>query len=235
MVPRYREIHDVLRQKIICGAWPPGHKLPTEHELARTFDCARMTVSKAIGALADRGLVTRRRRGGTTVTVPRMQETVLEIHDIEAEIRASGHDYRFERLGHQIRRATLSDATALNVRPATPVLAVSGLHRADSAAHALEERLINLEVVPDARRERFTRVSPGRWLLARIPWTDAEHQVSALNADRTIAKRLEIARHKACLCIERRTWLERQRITYVRLIYPCDQHRLIARFRQVTQ
>ena len=229
---RYREIHDALRGKIVSGAWTPGYKLPSEHELARKFHCARMTISKALGALAARGLIYRRRRAGTTVSVPRLQETVLEIHDIEAEIQAAGHAYRFERFTRRIRRATLSDAAALGIRIGTPVLAVTGLHRADERAHALEERLINLDAVPEARREQFRQVSPGRWLLARIPWTDAEHEILALNPDRLIAQRLRIARHKACLCIQRRTWSEQQRITYVRLIYPCDQHRLVARFRQ---
>jgi GntR family histidine utilization transcriptional repressor len=228
---RYREIHDALREKIVSGAWAAGYKLPSEHELARKFDCARMTVSKALGALAARGLVHRRRRAGTTVSVPRLQETVLEIHDIEAEIQAAGHAYRFERFTRRIRRASVSDAAALGIRIGTPVLAVTGLHRADERAHALEERLINLDAVPDARREQFRQVSPGRWLLARIPWTDAEHEILALNPDRAIAQRLRIARHMACLCIERRTWSDGQRITYVRLIYPCNQHRLVARFR----
>ena len=229
--PRYREIHDALRAKIVSGAWPPGFKLPSEPELARSFDCARMTLGKALSALADKGFITRRRRAGTTVNAPRPQESVLEIHDIEAEVRATGHEYRYECLERAARPATADDAALLNVAIGTPVLGLAGLHRTDGRPHALEERLINLKAVPDARRERFSRISPGGWLLSRIPWTEAEHQISALNATGVIAERLEIARHKACLCIERRTWHQGQRITYVRLIYPCDQHRLVARFR----
>ena len=230
--PRYREIHDSLRERIVTGAWPPGFKLPSEPELAKSFDCARMTISKALGALAERGFITRRRRAGTVVNAPRPQESVLEIHDIEAEIRAAGHEYQYLSLTRQTRPATPDDASALNVPVQTPVLALSGLHRADSRPHALEERVINLAAVPDARRERFLKTSPGRWLLTRIPWTEAEHQISALNASATTAKRLEIARNKACLCIERRTWHKHQWLTYVRLIYPCDQHKLVARFQQ---
>jgi GntR family histidine utilization transcriptional repressor len=228
--PRYREIHDALRAKIVSGAWPPGFKLPSEPELARSFDCARMTIGKALSALADKGFITRRRRAGTTVNAPRQQESVLEIHDIEAEVRAAGHEYRYQCLTREVRAAAGEDAAVLNVPIGAPVLEVTGLHRADGRPHALEERLINLEAVPDARHERFSRLSPGGWLLSRIPWTEAEHQISALNADAQIAQRLEIARHKACLCIERRTWHQGQRITYVRLIYPCDHHRLVARF-----
>jgi GntR family histidine utilization transcriptional repressor len=230
-LPRYREIYDTLRQKIVSGAWPAGHKLPSEHELARSFGCARMTVGKALGALAEQRLVTRRRRAGTTVSAPRPQESVLEIHDIEAELVAAGSRYDYQCLHRQVRPANPDDASALGVTAGTPVLSLIGLHRADGRPHALEERLINLRAVPEARRARFARTSPGRWLLQRIPWTDAEHQICALNAGAAIARHLEIARHKACLCIERNTWLDAQRVTHVRLIYPCDQHRLIARFR----
>lgn len=230
-LPRYREIRDALRQKIVSGDWPAGHKLPSEHELAKTFGCARMTISKALGALAEQRLITRRRRAGTTVSAPRAQESVLEIHDIEAELVAAGSTYDYECLERRIREASADDAAALGVAKDTPVLSLVGLHRADGRPHALEERLISLEAVPEARRERFSRTSPGRWLLQRIPWTDAEHQICALNADAATARRLDIPRNKACLCIVRNTWLDEQRVTHVRLIYPCDQHRLVARFR----
>lgn len=229
-IPRYREIHDALRQRIVSGAWPAGHKLPSEHELARKFNCARMTISKALGALAERGLISRRRRAGTTVSAARPQESILEIHDIESEVLVAGHEYEYQCLNRATRRATAKDAATLGVGVGTLLLELIGLHRADGRPHALEERLINLQAVPDARHERFRTISPGRWLLTRVPWTDAEHQISALNASVSIAKRLGIPRNTACLCIERRTWLERQRITYVRMLYPCDQHRLIARF-----
>ena len=229
-VPRHREIRDALRQKILSGTWPPGYRLTPEPELARTFDCARMTISKALAALADQGLITRRRRTGTVVNAPRPQETVLAIHDIESEIRAAGHDYRYECLERATRTATSVDAERLNIDVGAPVLSLRGIHRTDGRPHALEERLINLVAVPDARRERFSRTSPGRWLLARVPWTDAEHQISALNASRAVAGHLAIARNQACLCIERRTWRDGQRITYVQLLYPSDQHRLVARF-----
>jgi GntR family histidine utilization transcriptional repressor len=230
-VPRSREIYDALRQKIVSGEWPAGHRLPSEHELARAFGCARMTIGKALGALAEQRLVTRRRRAGTTVNMPRPQESVLEIHDIEAELLAAGIPYAYESLARRIRRATAGDAATLGVPLGTPVLALTGLHRASGRPHALEERLINLRAVPEARTERFTTISPGRWLLQRIPWTEAEHQIGALNADADIARWLAIRRDTACLAIERNTWRDAQRITHVRVIYPCGEHRLVARFR----
>src|SRR6185437_8162038 len=110
----------------ISGAWPPGYKLAAEPELARKFDCARMTMSKALGALAEQGLITRRRRAGTIVNAFRPPESVLEIHDIESEVLAAGHSYEYQCFKREPRRATANDAAALTVSVGTPVLALSG-------------------------------------------------------------------------------------------------------------
>lgn len=229
-LPRYLEIQNHLKSQILSGLWPPGYKVPSEHELAAQFSCARMTVSKAIGSLVEKGLVVRRRRAGTIVAAPRSQETVLEIHDIQAEVQASGRLYRFDIQSRRILRAGREDAERLGAELNTPLLAISCVHWADASPYAFEERLINLEAVPEARDEMFLDVPPGSWLLARIPWNEAEHHIYALGADAATARALKIRRNTACLCIERRTRRDRYNVTYVRLIYPGDQHTLVARF-----
>jgi GntR family histidine utilization transcriptional repressor len=93
-----------------------------------------------------------------------------------------------------------------------------------------EQRLINLAVVPDAREESFSDGPSGSWLLRRIPWTDAEHHIRAVAADRTLAGQLDIAAGAACLVVERRTWQGGAPVTHVRLAYPGDRHQLVGRF-----
>ena len=229
-LPRYLEIQNHLKSQILSGAWAPGTKVPSEHELAAQFDCARMTVSKAIGSLVEKGLVVRRRRAGTVVAAPRSQETVLEIHDIQAEVQASGRRYRFDIQDRKITKATREEAEKLGAEPGTPVLTISCVHWADTVPYALEERIINLEAVPEAQDEMFLEVPPGSWLLAKIPWNEAEHRIFAVSADIATARILKIRRNAACLCIERRTRRDNHNVTYVRLIYPGDQHVLFARF-----
>ncbi|MGE3476297.1 MAG: histidine utilization repressor [Rhodospirillaceae bacterium] len=229
-LPRYQEIQNHLKSQILSGAWAPGTKVPSEHELAAQFDCARMTVSKAIGSLVEKGLVVRRRRAGTVVAAPRSQETVLEIHDIQAEVQASGRLYRFDIQARKAGKATREEADRLGADIGTPVLTISCVHWADTVPYALEERIINLEAVPEAADEMFLEVPPGSWLLAKIPWNEAEHRIFAVSADIPTARILKIRRNAACLCIERRTRRDAYNVTYVRLIYPGDQHVLVARF-----
>jgi len=230
-LPRYVEIQQELEARIKSGAWPPGHRVPSEHELLKSYGCARMTVNKALSALADAGLIARKRRFGTVVARPQSQETILEIHDIQAEIVRSGRSYRFDVVSRRERPATAEDARRLGVSPGTAVAALTVAHFAAGRPFVLEKRLINLAAVPAARAERFAAAPPGTWLLERIPWTDAEHAIRAEPADAAVAAKLGMPGGGACLVVERRTWSARWPITWVRLCYPGERHQLVGRFK----
>ncbi|HEU6442679.1 MAG TPA: GntR family transcriptional regulator, partial [Microvirga sp.] len=62
-----QKIRRDIEGKIMSGEWPPGHRLPYEHELMAEYGCSRMTVSKVLSGLAVQGLITRRRRAGSVV------------------------------------------------------------------------------------------------------------------------------------------------------------------------
>ena len=59
-----------VEARILSGEWPPGHRIPFEHELTARYGCSRMTVSKALTQLAGAGLIERRRKAGSFVTRP---------------------------------------------------------------------------------------------------------------------------------------------------------------------
>lgn len=230
-VPRYAEIRRELETLIRSGEWPPGHRVPSEHELMEQYACSRMTVNKALSALASAGLIVRKRRSGSHVASPKSEETVLEIHDIKAEIIASGKRYTYELLQRKLRTANQEDVRHLGTSDAPDVIALQARHLADDCPYVLEQRLINLAAVPDAQQETFDATPSGSWLLERIPWTDAEHSIRAEAASPAVASKLEVPKGAACLVVERRTWHAGTPITHVRLVYPGERHRLVARFR----
>lgn len=230
--PRHEAIRARLEADIHAGVLKPGQKLPNETELAAEWNCARMTVGRALNALAEAGMVQRRKRAGTFVARRTVQETVLEIRDVAAEVRASGRKYAFRRLARRESGASAEDGVALGVREGAPILLVIGLHLADGEAHALEERLINLTAAPAATRERFEDEPPGAWLLTHVPWTEAEHAITALAADSQTAKRIGISTGSPLLCLERKTWLSGDCVTTARFLYPAGAQRFTARLRK---
>lgn len=50
------------------GAWPPGHRLPTERALCEQFSISRSTVRRALTDLKEQGLIAQRVGSGTYVT-----------------------------------------------------------------------------------------------------------------------------------------------------------------------
>ena len=226
----YKKIRLDIERRILTGEWPPGHRIPFEHEIMARYGCSRMTVNKALSELAQADLLERRRRAGTFVRRPQFLSAVLKIPDIRAEITALGRAYSYELIKCARRTANAADRERLGVKKPCKVVAIACRHGADTMPFALEDRLIDLDAVPGAATADFSAEPPGSWLLHHVPWTEAEHAISAIVADETIAAALDIRIGAPCLVIERRTWRKGRSITAVRLVYPGESHRLVARF-----
>jgi GntR family transcriptional regulator, histidine utilization repressor len=229
--PTYKRIRRDIERRILTGEWPPGHRIPFEHQLMERYGCSRMTVSRALSELAQADLIERRRRAGTFVRRPNFLSAVLQIADIRAEISALGRSYGYELIRCSRHAANAAERARLGVRKAGRVIAIACRHSADDAPFAVEDRLIDLEAVPEAAKADFGIEPPGSWLLHHVPWTEAEHSISAIVADDAAAAALDIAIGAPCLVIDRRTWRSERTLTAVRLLYPGESHKLIARFR----
>jgi GntR family histidine utilization transcriptional repressor len=226
----HEKIRDAIETQILTGAWPPGHRIPFEHELTAQFGCARMTVNKAIASLVDAGLIVRRRRSGSFVAQPRIHSAILDIPDIQAGVAARGQAYGLTLLSRRRRKPCGARPDEVQLAGSDGLLDIRCLHLADGRPFALEDRLIGLAAVPEAEAADFSVTPPGTWLLHHVPWTEAEHRIAAVNADAETAGLLAIANGAACLVLERRTWRGDVHITHVRQTFPGAAYDLIARF-----
>lgn len=228
--PLHERIRRAIEARIMSGEWKPGHRIPYEHELEAEYGCSRMTVSKALGALVQAGLLERRKRAGTFVAAPRFHRAALEIPDIRDEVASQGRTYGLELIERSARRASAADRALLG-ETSGRLLAIDCRHLADGRPYAIERRLISLAAVPSAIDADFAGDPPGSWLLDHVPWTEAEHRITAINADAATARLLAVDAGQACICLERWTWRGAERITYARQVYPGDSYGLIAHFR----
>lgn len=71
--PKHFVVRAAINAAIADGHWPPGAKLPTEAELVDCTGYSLGTVQRAMRALAEQGVVERRRRMGTYVASQRRQ------------------------------------------------------------------------------------------------------------------------------------------------------------------
>ena len=66
-VPLYHQLYSVLRESILDGTIPYDAQMPTEQQLAATFDVSRITAKRAMDELAGEGLIARFRGKGSHV------------------------------------------------------------------------------------------------------------------------------------------------------------------------
>ncbi|WP_163851375.1 UTRA domain-containing protein [Pseudooceanicola aestuarii] len=238
MPPRSTEtlharILDDITRKIVDGTWKPGHRLDREIALAEHYGVSRMTMNKVLTRLAQDGYIVRRKRTGTHVAQPRAQSAVLAINHIAEEVAGLGRAYRWILLSSALRASRADDRRILGLEEAEsprPALFLSGLHLADAAPFCLETRAINPDTVPDAAQTDFGQEAPGTWLLNTMPWTNARHQVRAVGAPDHDAARLDLKPGTPCLEILRKTRIDADWVTCVRLLYPGAAHQLVAEF-----
>ena len=223
--PLHRRIAGDIERRIASGEWRPGFRIPTEAELTAEYGCARMTVSRAMSDLSARGLVVRRRRAGTVVAHPPVHSSALvAIPDIQSDVEGRGLAYSHRLLGRIVRPARPEEGLGERV------IELETLHLADDLPFVFERRLISLSAAPEAEAADFTAQPPGGWLLAHMPWTEAEHRISAVGADRETAAGLGLADGAPCLRLERRTWRDGQGVTWASQIFPGAAYDLVARF-----
>jgi GntR family histidine utilization transcriptional repressor len=227
----YQQVKDFILRKIQEGAWKPGDRVPSEHELVAEFGFARMTVNRALRELAEQGRVVRVAGVGTFVAPEKSQATLLQVANLADEIRARGHDYRCRMLLLERMAAPVEVAAALDLRTGESVFHSVCVHHEDDVPVQLEDRYVNPRTAPLFMQQDFSRVQPSEYLLRTVPYDEIEHVVDAVLPTPEQAELLQMAPTQPCLLLTRRTWTGGVPVTLVRCLHPGMRFRLGSRFR----
>lgn len=221
----WTSLRDEGLRRIRAGEWEVGQPIPTEAELAREFDCARATVNRALQALAETGLLIRRRRAGSIVAAQPVARATLRIPLIRREIedRGARPGYRLLHAAPEVPPTPVQAALGLAQNVAH--LRVLALHLSDDRPFVLESRWINLATVPEAANAPLDRISANEWLLNHIPHTEGRITLEAQAASAEEAATLDCPSGSALFVVERQTRIAAGSVTLVRLLY-APGHRL---------
>ncbi len=229
MKTTFRDVKEDIRRRIVAGDWAPGHLVPNEVDLAREFDCARATVNRAMRELAEEGLVERKRKAGTRVRMSPVRHAKFNIPLVRQEIETRGLAYRYALISRDIAATPDWLRARLSLAGDSRVLHLACMHLGDGSPYQFEDRWINLAALPEAADADFSQTGPNEWLIATVPYSDAEIAFSATSADPDLARHLGCAPGDALFLTERSTWWQAQAITYVRLYFQRG-HRMTTRY-----
>ena len=215
----YVAVKQELLRRIQSREWKPGHVIPAEVELATEFGCARATVNRAMQELSSEGIIDRKRRAGTRVTTAPVRQARFAIPLVRIEVEATGASYRYAL----IDQAQMAAPAWLRAQLALPaknrVLHVTCMHYAGNQPFQLEERWINLAVVPEILKADLSTMSPNEWLVNAVPFSTAEFSFTASLATQQSARFLALNAGDPVFVAERTTWLASRPITFARMTY----------------
>ncbi len=210
--------NNVLR-RLSERQWLPGDTLPSEMEFAREFGCARATVNKALNELASTGILERKRKSGTRVTINPVRKATMSIPVTRQEIQARGCTYSHVLIENTLKRLPAHMTSRFNVPGGVKALHHKALHLSDHEAFLYEDRWINTIVMPDIQEVDFTTISANEWLVGHAPYSRGELSILSAAASADEALHLGIDEGRPILIVERTTWSDTQPITFVRLAY----------------
>lgn len=209
-----------VMHRLHSGFWKPGELLPGEADLAAEFGCARTTVNRALQAIADEGLLERRRRGGTRVVIHPERKATISIPIIRQQVERQSKAYGYQLLNRRLARPAKIIRDKMRIKTDAKLLHVRALHTANKRPYVLENRWINLAVVPAAESVDFTTQSPNEWLVETVPFHGGDLVLGAGNANATEAEALKCEEQAALFNAERTTRsIKGQTITFVQLVY----------------
>lgn len=78
-VPLYRQLKDLLQDRVQTSEWLPGARMPTEKQLAADYGVSVITVRQALARLAAEGLVERYPGRGTFVAEPSVADDIVQL------------------------------------------------------------------------------------------------------------------------------------------------------------
>ncbi len=145
------QLADRLRERISNGDWEPGHRLPSEQQLAGEYGVSRATVRSALRRLAESGLLRVRQGAGTFVTSHGggIRAGLQDLRSTSRIIAEQGYTCEVVYRLREHRLATQEEARRFDSTGPLRVVALQRSFLADDDVVAFEHDLINAEALPD--------------------------------------------------------------------------------------
>lgn len=185
---RYREIEAWLREIILNG--PPGEVIPSEVEIAASFEVSRMTARQAVLNLMREGLVDRRRGAGTFIADNPLHRREGVLLSFTEDMKRRGLRPSSELISARKEIATAPDLKMLNLKDPSTVIVIKRLRLADETPLALErvvlttkcqkvleEDLISGSLHDALRKNGIQPTLASGWLKARLATTQEANRL----------------------------------------------------------
>jgi GntR family transcriptional regulator len=231
-LPRYYQLREIIRERIISGQWAEDFEIPSERVLSEQYGLSRMTVRQSLSDLVKEGLLYRKQGKGTYVARPKITQQLMKLTGFTQDITS-----RAQRPGTKVLKAEMCPADqkvaeALRINEGQPVFRLKRLRLADNEPLAVETSVINFIGCEKLLEDDLENNSLYQLLEEKygLPPVLADQELEAGLAREDEARLLKIEIGSPVLLTYRVTYIERSHpIEVAKSVYRGDKYKFFAR------
>lgn len=230
--PRYVQLRKRLTEGVDDGLLKAGGSLPPEREIAQITGLSRVTVRKAIQALADDGIVIQKHGSGSFVSSgsPQIEQSLSRLTSFSEDMSRRGMTSTSVWLERGVFMPSPDEVVALGLSQDASVSRIARLRMADNKPMAIERASLSTEILPNPLAVETSLYEVlGQ---AGMRPVRALQKISAINLEEKNAKLLDVEPGMAGLRIERTSYLSDGRtVEFTQSIYRGDAYNFVAELR----
>ena len=156
MLPAYLQIHDQIKKEIDEEVWQIGQRLPSERDLAETFQVSRMTLRQAITLLVEEGVLERRVGSGTFVASTRVQEKMRGTTSFTEIMKSQGKTPSSQLISYRRTLPSKQEVEKLGINKTENIIRMERVRYADKLPVVYEVASIPEKFIKNFNKEEIT-------------------------------------------------------------------------------
>ncbi|WP_395430827.1 GntR family transcriptional regulator [Pediococcus parvulus] len=201
--PLYKQLEHVITTKIVKGDWLPGERIPSERQLSKKYKLNRLTISKAINNLVDRGILQKKSSSGTFVGSETVDNQIRFDIDFSNNLKGKGIARTLQNEGLSVTSKVLNTGTInnlnyfakkLNLSVDESIFGLNRLRSSNDKPFALEYSYLPKKFFNDIDNIDFRFVSLYDYMIShKHSVTDFDKQINFMPVTKREAKLLKLS------------------------------------------
>jgi GntR family transcriptional regulator len=205
-IPLYIQVKQKITQELMSGNWRAGDLIPSEIELAQSYQVSQGTVRKAIDELSIEKILIRRQGKGTYVTTHNEEQIQLRFLRLTSS-KGNKEKLESQLLSFEKTRVNSYVANRLNLRPGSSVYKIKRVLTFAKKPLILDEIYISTIPFKGLNAEMINQKKGSLYRLYEsnygIQMLNADEKIKAVSAEAEVSKLLNIKKGHPILGIER--------------------------------
>jgi GntR family transcriptional regulator len=231
-LPLWAQLVDELTRRMAAGAFVD--RLPTDQELAATYQVGRATVREAVRRLGETFRIDRQRGKGTFVRPTQFEQPVGTMYSLFQAIEGQGVEQKSVVRSCELKVDAMV-AAELEVASDLPLFYLERLRLAGGAPLALDRVWMPADLAAPVMATDFSHTALYAELKekAGIVATRGEERIHPSIPIPAVAKLLEMPKGTAAFAIVRRTWVGDRPLEHRDTIFRGDRHAFVSTWSQM--